>query len=153
MEPLSTFWTPDNPPDFLLSDDGPWSAGPLGLDPRPCHPMQRKTRTLILICDNPLFREGLVRVLSVLDGFRLDGVAETVGQAVEMMTEEAPDVVLLASESPSEDRGEGSSKIRKVYGGQIVRVSVSDSDMTISFRKRISQASVEDLVAALEAAE
>lgn len=115
--------------------------------------MQRKTRTLILICDNPLFREGLVRVLSVLDGFRLDGVAETVGQAVEMMTEEAPDVVLLASESPSEDRGEGSSKIRKVYGGQIVRVSVSDSDMTISFRKRISQASVEDLVAALEAAE
>lgn len=115
--------------------------------------MADAVRKVFLISGNSLFREGLARMMEDMNGYELIGVAASIEEAVEMMRRESPDVILLARDPYSDIQDESGARLLDGSMDQVVELSVSDSEMTVYRRRRIPQATVSDLAAALEGVE
>lgn len=111
--------------------------------------MSSSDRRLILVSSNPLFREGLARVLKELDGFELVGIASSTEEARALIERMVPDVILVARD-PADVKETIGAELLTRSQGHLVELSVADSDMVVYSRKHIAQATVADLASALE---
>lgn len=108
-------------------------------------------RKVLLISGHPLFREGLTRVLRKTEAYELVGVAGSVSEAVESAKETAPDVIVFDEAGPEADEQDLAALLR-LAPSQLVKLSLSEPEMTVISRKRVAKASVEDLLAAVRSA-
>lgn len=109
-------------------------------------------RKVLLISEHPLFREGLTRVLMKTEAYALVGVADSVAQAVEAAKDTSPDVIIFDGAGPEADEQDLAALLR-LAPSQLVRLSLSDPEMTVISRRRVAEASVEDLLAAVGSAD
>lgn len=111
--------------------------------------MSSSVRKVILVSGNPLFREGLVRVLRELEGFELVGIASSRDEAQALIERERPDVILVARDTSEVQTATGADLLKGSHG-QVVELSVANSNMIVYSRKQVTRATVADLASALE---
>ena len=70
---------------------------------------------LVVIDDHPLFREGVTRSLTEIDGFEVVGEGSTSEDALRLAHEEAPDIILLDISLP----GGGLNAIAPILGHRL----------------------------------
>lgn len=87
--------------------------------------------TIVLADDHPIFRDGLVRSLSLSGEFDVVGVAGSADEAISMVSEFRPDIALLDVSMP----GNGIVAAKKISAlgdaTQIVMLTVSEDDDTV----------------------
>lgn len=115
----------------------------------PLDAMIQSARTVILISNNPLFREGLVRVLREMEDFHLLGTADSIGAARHLLEQAEPDVIILAGDVEREQAAEGAGQLLDLTKEQLVELSLAGDEMVIYSRRQVEQATVEDLRDAL----
>ena len=71
-----------------------------------------RDKTILIVDDHPVFREGLKAILSRASGYRVAGEAENGRQALELGQGLKPDVVLLDLSLPDLEGGEVLRRIR-----------------------------------------
>ena len=81
--------------------------------------MQQQIR-LVLVEDNQVFREGLELVLGLDSGIEIVGAAEDGLEAVELVRELRPDVVLMDYRLPGMDGVEATAALLDAYPGAAV---------------------------------
>jgi DNA-binding NarL/FixJ family response regulator len=75
---------------------------------------------LVLVEDNQVFREGLELVLGLDSGIEIVGAAEDGLEAVELVRELRPDVVLMDYRLPGMDGVEATAALLEAYPGAAV---------------------------------
>jgi DNA-binding NarL/FixJ family response regulator len=87
---------------------------------------------IAVIDDHPLFREGVVRSLSEIEGFQIVGQGASAADAVAIARERSPDVVLMDVSMP----GNGLAAIGAVLGGclgtKVIMLTVSESGQDVA---------------------
>ena len=81
--------------------------------------MEQQIR-LVLVEDNQVFREGLELVLGLDSGIEIVGAAEDGLEAVELVRELRPDVVLMDYRLPGMDGVEATAALLEAYPGAAV---------------------------------
>lgn len=74
-----------------------------------------KKKKVIIVEDHAVFREGLKRVISEMEGFELAGEAENGARFLEMLKKTTPDIVLMDIHMPVMDGIEATEKALKEY--------------------------------------
>ena len=67
---------------------------------------------IVVVEDQPLFRRGLIDLLDA-EGFRVDGAAGTVREAVDVVAARMPDLVLMDLQLPGMDGAETLHRLRE----------------------------------------
>ncbi len=84
--------------------------------------------SLVVVDDHPLYREGVVRTLAGEAGFEVAGVGGSADEAVSLVAEHMPDIVLLDISMP----GGGLTAASRIAGAypkvKIVMLTVSERD-------------------------
>jgi DNA-binding NarL/FixJ family response regulator len=75
---------------------------------------------VVLVEDNQVFREGLELVLGLDSGIEIVGAAEDGSEAVELVRDLRPDVVLMDYRLPGMDGVESTAALRDAYPGAAV---------------------------------
>jgi two-component system nitrate/nitrite response regulator NarL len=121
------------------------------------------TIRVVLADDHPIFRDGLVRSLEESGQFSVVGTGGNADEAVALVAEHAPDLVLLDISMP----GSGIEAARRISAGPnppriaMVTVSEHDQDVTAAFRagaigyvlKGISAAEIAEILTGVAAGE
>lgn len=88
--------------------------------------------TLIIVDDHPVVRDGLVAILGTQPDFLIVGEAASGGEALVMVRERHPDVVLLDLEMPGMDGVETIRLLREEWPGvRVVVFTAFDTDERI----------------------
>lgn len=91
------------------------------------------TIRVVVADDQHIVREGLVTVLSLVDGIEVVGEAANGGEAVERVDEQVPDVVLMDLRMPVLDGADATREIVARHPGAAVLVLTTfDDDASIS---------------------
>jgi DNA-binding NarL/FixJ family response regulator len=83
---------------------------------------------VLVVDDHPVVRAGLVQLLEEAQDVALAGLAEDGDEALAIVREQAPDVVLMDLEMPGMDGIEATTRIRELAPGTQVVVLTSFSD-------------------------
>ncbi len=96
-----------------------------------------------------LFREGLKRVLTKVDGLSLVGHADTIDKVEELAAAQTLDVII--AEQIENDPGwtEAITRMLSLPSVRVITVSLDEANMQIYRREQVGEASVEALIAAL----
>lgn len=92
---------------------------------------------LLLVDDHALFRQGLAGLLAEDDAFRIVAQAASGREALHLVKQHRPDVILLDVHMPGEDGVTTARRLKAASAAQILMLTISDKD--------------EDLLGALEA--
>ena len=84
--------------------------------------------SILVVDDHSLVREGVITMLSVYDDFAIIGEAESGEEALQKISEEAPDVVLLDINMPGMNGIETAKRIGAEYEG--VRIIILSMEVT-----------------------
>src|SRR5215470_3756546 len=93
--------------------------------------MTDSIRTAV-IDDHPLFREGVVRLLSGTPGIDVVACGSTAADAASIARDLAPDVLLIELKLPDDGAAATSAIAREHPGIRIVILTVSDSDSDLA---------------------
>src|SRR5580693_3820570 len=84
---------------------------------------------ILLVDDHSLFRDSLSRLLQTEPGFVMVGSCDTVAEALSLIGQEQPDIVLLDYDLGEEQGSAALDEIRKRgYQGRILMVTAGMSD-------------------------
>ncbi|SNR90513.1 two component transcriptional regulator, LuxR family [Geodermatophilus saharensis] len=83
---------------------------------------------VLVVDDQRLVREGLTALLELVDDLELVGVAEDGAQALELVADRQPDVVLMDLRMPVVDGVEATRRIRRDHPGVEVVVLTTHAD-------------------------
>jgi DNA-binding NarL/FixJ family response regulator len=105
----------------------------------------------MLLSSRSLFRESLRDLLSRQPQIQIVGSADSENEATELLKELDPDAILI-------DRGDttlssAATRLLNTSASRIVEVAMEDRGLTVYSRRRISNATPEDLVMALSGME
>lgn len=89
---------------------------------------ERKTARVVVADDQTVVREGIVMLLGLLPGIEVVGAAGDGEEAVRLVAEVAPDVVLMDLRMPRCDGVEATRRIRAEYPGTQVVVLTTYAD-------------------------
>jgi DNA-binding NarL/FixJ family response regulator len=88
---------------------------------------------LLIVDDHAIFREGLRALLDMEDDFTVIGEASRGDEAVALVTEEAPDVILLDLHLPDGSGASFCRDLRRVSpGSKVLILSAYDDDQEVS---------------------
>ena len=91
-------------------------------------PVDRRQLKVVVADDQTIVREGLVTLLGTLDSVRVVGAAANGGEAVRMVEQTGPDVVLMDLRMPGVDGIEATERIRRHHPGTQVVVLTTYAD-------------------------
>ncbi|MBO9656181.1 response regulator transcription factor [Rhizobium sp. BR 250] len=83
--------------------------------------------SLAVVDDHPLFREGVIRSLTEMDGFNIVGEGSSKEDALRIATEHRPDVLLLDISMPGGGLEAISPILDRIPGQKIVMLTVSEA--------------------------
>lgn len=83
--------------------------------------------TIAVVDDHPLFREGVMRILSEIDGFEIAGEGSNGDDAVRLCREIRPDVLLMDISMPGGGLNAISPILEAVPGQKIIMLTVSEA--------------------------
>ena len=106
-------------------------------------------RKVMLISNHPLFREGLTRVITRTEAYRVEWEAASVEEAVTAAEETPPDVIIYDRSSGLAGEGELAALLR-MAPSELVAISLSDPEMTVFSRRQVGRATVDDLLEVIE---
>lgn len=92
-----------------------------------------RTIKIILIDDHPLFREGVKRILEMEPNFEVVAEGDDGSEAVELVEQFRPDVVLLDINMPEVNGVEATRRlVQKVPGTKIIILSIHDDEAYVT---------------------
>lgn len=96
-------------------------------------PAGRAEVSVVVVDDHAIVREGLVALLSALPGTRVAGAAADAREALAVVEEQRPDVVVMDISMPGELDGlEATRRITAAYPGvRVVMLTMSEDDGTV----------------------
>ena len=81
---------------------------------------------IVVVEDQPLFRRGLIDLLDA-EGFRVDGSAGTVREAIEVVAARMPDIVLMDLQLADGSGIDATRRLYELYGERVRVVMLSES--------------------------
>jgi DNA-binding NarL/FixJ family response regulator len=81
---------------------------------------------IVVVEDQPLFRRGLIDLLDA-EGFRVDGAAGTVREAIEVVAARMPDIVLMDLQLTDGSGIDATRRLYELYGERVRVVMLSES--------------------------
>ena len=110
-------------------------------------------KRVLIVSSNGLFREGLKHILSDVADFRLSGQTVSLQEAESLARSNQVDVVIIDQAEAGEgqeSRSEAVNRLLAVPCLRVITVGLDSGDLCVYRQDCLEEASVENLVAALD---
>lgn len=110
-------------------------------------------KRVLIVSSNGLFREGLKRVLADTSNLTLTSHATSLQEAEDLAQSQEVDVVIIDHADEAEEqeiRAATIARLLAVPEMRVITVGLNSGDLCVYRQERVEEASVEDLVAALD---
>ncbi|NLO89986.1 MAG: response regulator transcription factor [Clostridia bacterium] len=84
---------------------------------------------VFVVDDHPLVREGITKILGLEESFQIVGEADSGGEALRLIVENRPDIILLDLKLPDMTGIEVCREIKKLYPeGKVIALTIYDDE-------------------------